>query len=226
MEEIQNDVFENDTNNMIIKVFFRMFLGLLATGLTALYTYKSGLYIEIAMGMSYSVLAIIEVAIVLIFSWMFRKLSPAVVTTLFYLYSFVNGLTLSVIFAVYDMGTIFYAFFATSILFGGLSLYGYYTKKDMTKAGTILTVALIVGLIVSIINLFIGNTLLDIALDWVMLLVFSGLTIYDMNKIKNMQEIIEYDSEKLYIYGAMELYLDFINIFIRILSIFARRRDW
>ena len=225
MEEIQNDVFENDTNNMIIKVFFRMFLGLLATGLTALYTYKSGLYIEIAMGMSYSVLAIIEVAIVLIFSWMFRKLSPAVVTTLFYLYSFVNGLTLSVIFAVYDMGTIFYAFFATSILFGGLSLYGYYTKKDMTKAGTILTVALIVGLIVSIINLFIGNTLLDIVLDWVMLLVFSGLTIYDMNKIKNMQEIIEYDSEKLYIYGAMELYLDFINIFIRILSIFARRRD-
>lgn len=225
MEEIQNDVFENDTNNMIIKVFFRMFLGLLATGLTALYTYKSGLYIEIAMGMSYSVLAIIEVAIVLIFSWMFRKLSPAVVTTLFYLYSFVNGLTLSVIFAVYDMGTIFYAFFATAILFGGLSLYGYYTKKDMTKAGTILTVALIVGLIVSIINLFIGNTLLDIALDWVMLLVFSGLTIYDMNKIKNMQEIIEYDSEKLYIYGAMELYLDFINIFIRILSIFARRRD-
>lgn len=225
MEEIQNDVFEDDTNNMIIKVFFRMFLGLLATGLTALYTYKSGLYIEIAMGMSYSVLAIIEVAIVLIFSWMFRKLSPAVVTTLFYLYSFVNGLTLSVIFAVYDMGTIFYAFFATAILFGGLSLYGYYTKKDMTKAGTILTVALIVGLIVSIINLFIGNTLLDIALDWVMLLVFSGLTIYDMNKIKNMQEIIEYDSEKLYIYGAMELYLDFINIFIRILSIFARRRD-
>ena len=225
MEEIQNDVFENDTNNMIIKVFFRMFLGLLATGLTALYTYKSGLYIEIAMGMSYSVLAIIEVAIVLIFSWMFRKLSPAVVTTLFYLYSFVNGLTLSVIFAVYDMGTIFYAFFATAILFGGLSLYGYYTKKDMTKAGTILTVALIVGLIVSIINLFIGNTLLDIVLDWVMLLVFSGLTIYDMNKIKNMQEIIEYDSEKLYIYGAMELYLDFINIFIRILSIFARRRD-
>ncbi len=225
MEEIQNEVYENDTNNMVIKVFFRMFLGLLATGLTALYTYKSGLYLEIAMGMSYSVLAIIEVAIVLLFSWMFRKLSPAVVTVLFYLYAFVNGLTLSVIFAVYDMGTIFYAFFATSMLFGGLALYGYYTKKDMTRAGTILTVALIVGLIVSIINLFIGNTLLDIVLDWVMLLVFSGLTIYDMNKIKNMQEFIEYDSEKLYIYGAMELYLDFINIFIRILSIFARRRD-
>ena len=225
MEEIQNEVYENDTNNMVIKVFFRMFLGLLATGLTALYTYKSGLYLEIAMGMSYSVLAIIEVAIVLLFSWMFRKLSPLAVTVLFYLYAFINGVTLSVIFAVFDMSTIFYAFFATSLLFGGLALYGYVTKKDMTKFGSILMVTLIVGLVVSIINLFIGNTLVDIFLDWVMLFVFCGLTIYDMNKIKNMSQEIEYGSEKLYVYGAMELYLDFINIFIRLLSIMGRRRD-
>ncbi len=225
MEEIQNEEFIKETNNTVIKVFFRMFLGLLATGLTALYTYKSGLYIDIALGMSFRALAIVEIAIVLIFSWMFRKLSPAVVTVLFYLYAFVNGLTLSVIFAVYDMGTIFYAFFATAALFGGLALYGYYTNKDMSRAGTILTVALFIGLIFSIINLFIGNSLVDIILDWVMLLVFSGLTIFDMNKIKNMEQFIEYDSEKLYIYGAMELYLDFINIFLRVLAIFGRRRD-
>ena len=226
MEEIQNEQYVSETNNIVIKVFFRMFLGLLATGLTALYTFKSGLYIEIATGMSFKGLAILEIFIVLLFSWMFKKLSPAFVSILFYLYAFINGLTLSVIFAVFEMGTIFYAFFATAIFFAGLAFYGYQTKKDMTKAGTIFTVALLVGLIVSIVNLFIGNSLVDIILDWVMLFVFAGLTVYDMNKIKNMQEYNEYDSEKLYIYGAMELYLDFINIFIRILSIFGRsRRD-
>lgn len=225
MEEIQNEQYVEETNNTMIKVFFRMFLGLIATGLSAYYTYKSGLYISILSGVSYAVVAIIEVAIVLIFSWMFRKLSPLAVTVLFYLYAFINGVTLSVIFAVFDMSTIFYAFFATSLLFGGLALYGYATKKDMTKFGSILMVTLIVGLVVSIINLFIGNTLVDIFLDWVMLFVFCGLTIYDMNKIKNMSQEIEYGSEKLYVYGAMELYLDFINIFIRLLSIMGRRRD-
>ncbi len=226
MEEINTNQYVDDTNSTIIKVFFRMFLGLLATGLTALYTYKSGMYISILSGVSYSVLAITEVAIVLIFSWMFRKLSPTIVTVLFYLYAFINGITMSVIFAAFEMNTIFYAFFTTALLFGGLALYGYETKADMTKIGTILKVGLIVGLIVSIINLFIGNTIIDIALDWIMLLIFCGLTIYDMNKISYMQEYVEYDTEKLYIYGAMELYLDFINIFIRLLSIMGRsRRD-
>ncbi|MBR3134222.1 MAG: Bax inhibitor-1/YccA family protein [Clostridia bacterium] len=226
MEEIKTNQYVDDTNSTIIKVFFRMFLGLLATGLTALYTYKSGMYISILSGVSYSVLAITEVAIVLIFSWMFRKLSPTIVTVLFYLYAFINGITMSVIFAAFEMNTIFYAFFTTALLFGGLALYGYETKADMTKIGTILKVGLIVGLIVSIINLFIGNTIIDIALDWIMLLIFCGLTIYDMNKISYMQEYVEYDTEKFYIYGAMELYLDFINIFIRLLSIMGRsRRD-
>ena len=214
-----------DTNSLMVKIFFRMFLGLLGTALTAFFTYKSGLYITIATGMSYGVLAIIEIAVVLLFSFMFRKLSPTVVTVLFYLYAFINGITLGVIFAVFEIGTIGYAFGITSLLFGGLALYGYTTKRDISKAGPILTVALIAGLIVSLINLFIGNSMVDIILDWVMLAVFAGLTIYDMNKIKAMEQYVEYDTEKFYIYGAMQLYLDFINIFIRILSILGRRKD-
>ena len=113
----------------------------------------------------------------------------------------------------------------TSLLFGGLALYGYTTKRDISKAGPILMVALVVGLIFSLINLFIGSSMIDIALDWIMLAVFAGLTIYDMNKIKSMEQVVEYETEKLYIYGAMQLYLDFINMFIRILSILGRRRD-
>lgn len=226
MEVIKEYKSVLDTNNSMIKIFFRMFLGLLATAISAFYTYKSGLYITIATGMSYGILAIIEIAVVLIFSLLFRKLSPTLVTILFYTYSFINGVTLSTIFAVFEITTIFYAFLTTAVLFGGLALYGYTTKRDITKASTIFTTALIIGLIVSLINLFIGNTIINIILDWVMLFVFAGLTVYDMNKIKAMEQYVEYDTEKFYIYGAMELYLDFINIFIRLLSIFGRgKRD-
>lgn len=224
MEVVRNNHGVNETNDSMIKVFFRMFLGLLATALAAFYTYKSGLYITVSTGISYAVLAIIEIAVVLIFSFMFKKLSPTMVTMLFFVYSFINGITMGVIFAAFEMSTIFYAFLTTALLFGGLALYGYTTKKDMTKASTIFTIALIVGLIVSLINLFIGNTLIDIILDWVMLLVFCGLTVHDMNRIKYMQNYVNCDSEKLYVYSAMELYLDFINIFIRLLSILARNR--
>lgn len=214
----QNDVIiENKGNDLINKTFLRMFLGLLATAITAFYTYKSGMYMEL----SYGLLAIIELAVVIIFSLAFRKLSPTMVTILFFLYAFINGLTFATIFAVFDIATIGYAFFTTAALFGALALCGYYTQKDMSKIGSILMVALCVGLVMSIINLFLGNTMIDIALDWIILAIFCGITIYDMNKIKALQGII--NEEKLYVYGAMELYLDFINIFLRILSIFSRK---
>lgn len=226
MEETQNDVIVNVENNTLLKVFFRMFLGLLATGLTSLYVYNSGLYITIlSSGVSYLVIGVVEIIIVLAFSLLFRKLSPLAVTVLFYLYAFINGITLSVIFAYFEMSTIFYAFFSTAMLFGGLAAFGYFTKRDMSKLGSICIVALIVGIVVSLVNLIIGSDMIYIILDWFMIIVFSGLTIYDINKIKIMGEEIGCESEKLYIYGAMELYLDFINIFIRILSIMGRRKN-
>jgi hypothetical protein len=219
--------YVENTNETMIKIFSRMFLGLLVTAITSFITYKSGAFLVFSSGFSYAILAIIELVVVLVFSFMFWKLSPEAVTALFYTYAFINGLTMGTIFACYNINTISLAFLTTALLFGGLALYGKTTNKDMSRLSTIFTVALIVGLIMSIVNLFLGNTMLDIILDWVMLAVFCGLTAYDMNKIQNIQNYIEYDTEKLYVYGAMDLYLDFINIFIRLLSIFARndRRD-
>ena len=184
-----NAIHTMDTNQVLTNTFFRMFLGLLASALTALYVYKSGLYISVLT------------------------------------YAFINGFTLSVIFVAYEMTSIVYAFAGTAVLFGVLSLIGYKTEKDISNWGTILTVALLVGVILTIINIFVGNTALDIALDWAILFIFFGLTIYDMNKIKLMQQAGFCEDEKLYVYGAMELYLDFINIFLRILSLFGKRRD-
>lgn len=137
----------------------------------------------------------------------------------------INGLSLSVIFAAFDISTIGFAFLATAGLFGILALYGYKTDKDISNWRTVLYTTLIIGLIVSLINLFLGNEMIDIILDWVILFVFFGLTVYDMNKIKQLQDEPDLDQSKLHIYGAMELYLDFINIFIRILSIMGRNRD-
>ena len=220
-----NAIHTMDTNQVLTNTFFRMFLGLLASALTALYVYKSGLYISVLTSGSYMALGLVEIAVVLIFSLLFKKLSPTAVTILFFTYAFINGFTLSVIFVAYEMTSIVYALAGTAVLFGLLSLIGYKTDKDISNWGTILTVALLVGIILTIVNIFVGSSLLDIAWDWAILFIFFGLTIYDMNKIKLMQQAGFCEDEKLYVYGAMELYLDFINIFLRILSLFGKRRN-
>jgi hypothetical protein len=211
-----------ETNEIILKTFIRMFVGLLITGIVAFSVYASGLYTSILIGGSYYILAMMEIAVVLLFSLMFRKLSPIMVSILFYLYAFINGITMSCIFIAFDITAIFGAFFTTAVLFGALAIYGYLTKSDMTKWGNIINVGLIVGIIVSIINIFMGSSTLDLIINWAMLILFCGITIYDMNRIKYMQNYVQCEQEKIYIYCAMQLYLDFINIFIRILSLLGR----
>lgn len=226
--EVYNDsnaIHSLDMNSVLTNTFFRMFLGLIASSITAFYAYYSGLYINVIMGGAYWGLAITEIVVVLIFSFAFTKLSPTIVTILYFAYAFLNGFTLSVIFAAFELTSIVYAFAGTAVLFGALSFIGYKTKKDISNWSTILSVAIIVGLILSIVNLFLGNSTLDIVLDWAILFIFFGLTIYDINRIKLMQQEGICEDEKLYVYGAMELYLDFINIFLRILSLFGKSRD-
>ena len=194
-----NAIHTMDTNQVLTNTFFRMFLGLLASALTALYVYKSGLYISVLTSGSYMALGLVEIAVVLIFSLLFKKLSPTAVTILFFTYAFINGFTLSVIFVAYEMTSIVYALAGTAVLFGLLSLIGYKTDKDISNWGTILTVALLVGIILTIVNIFVGSSMLDIALDWAILFIFFGLTIYDMNKIKLMQQAGFCEDEKLYV---------------------------
>lgn len=227
------DSFENQpitdytesTNSLLTKTFFRMFLGLLATAIAAFYSYSSGLLETILLNGSYTFLLVAEVVVVFVFSLCFRKLSAGIVTALFFAYAFLNGVTLASIFYIFELTSVAYAFLATAALFGILAYVGKNTTKDLTKFGTILSVTLIVGLVLSIVNLFLGFTMLDIILDWAILFIFMGFTIYDMNKLRNMQDLGYYNDEKLYVYGAMELYLDFINIFLRILSIFGKRKN-
>ena len=216
----------NVQNKLFGKTFFWMFLGLLGSGLIAWYTYYSGLYFEILIEDSFSMLLIIELVAVLLFSFLFRKLPPIVVGILYFVYAALNGVTLSVIFAVFELGSIIYLFLASAIIFAILGIIGYKTNKDLTKWSTYLNVFLIIGILLSVLNLFIlKNPTFDLILDWIILAIFFGVTVYDINKIKLLQLEEGINQEKVHIYCAMQLYLDFINIFLRILSIFGKRRN-
>lgn len=216
---------EENGSNLIAKTFFWMFLGLLGSAIVAWYTYASGLFIDIIFKGYFNILLIAELVVVILFSWLFKKLPPTIVAILYFVYAMINGVSLAVIFVVFELSSIVFLFAASALLFGGMALYGYKTKKDLGNWKTLLFGILIVGIILSLVNLFLGNDMLDVILDWVILFVFFGITAYDMNKIKQLQYEEDLDQSKLHIYGAMELYLDFINIFLRILSIFGKRRN-
>lgn len=213
-------------NKLLGKSFFWMFLGVLGSAIIAWYTYSSGLFIDIISGGYFNILLIVELVVVLLFSLLFRKLPPVAVGILYFLYSMINGVTLSTIFVAFELNSIIYLFGISALIFAVLGLIGYTTKANLSSWRPYILVFLIAGVVLSLINLFIiKSSGLDIALDWFILAVFCGVTIYDINRIKLLESEVEATDEKLHIYFAMELYLDFINIFIRILSLFGKRRD-
>ena len=222
---MQEPIVETNENKILGKTFFLMFLGLLGTALVAIYLYSSGRIVKLLTSNMLEVMVLVEFLVVILFSLFFKKLPASVVTILYFVYAFINGVSFSLIFAAFELNSIIYLFVAAAALFGIFAYMGYKSKKDLSNWSNYLMPLLLVCLIVSIVNIFLGNSLLDIILDWVILILFFAITMYDMNKIKELQHVEGIDQNKIYIYGAMELYLDFINIFIRILSIFGKRKD-
>lgn len=229
MEEFQynevNSVSDTEVRGALSKTFLWMFLGVLATAITAVYTYSAGIAETMAVDGTFAIICIAQIAIALIMGFLLRKLSATMITILFFAYSMLTGVTLSTIFYVFEISSITIALFGSAALFGGLAVLGYNSNRDVTSLGSMLTIGLVIGLILSLINLFLGNPLLDIALDWAILAIFLGFTYYDMNNIKMFLSSGMVDTEKVSVYGAFQLYLDFINIFLRILSIFGERRN-
>lgn len=209
--------------NIYSKTFLWMFLGLLATAIVSAFSYITGFTINFIE--FWPILLIVEVVVVIIFSLLLRKLPPGVVGVLFFVYAILNGITLSTIFYVFELSSIVFIFFAAAAIFGICALYGKITNKDLSKIGTILLVTLLIGVIVSIINLFIGNSMINIIIDWLILIAFFGITAWDMQKVRQFAESGQMSDDKVTIYCAMQLYLDFINIFLRLLQIFGSRKD-
>ncbi|TGD44230.1 Bax inhibitor-1/YccA family protein [Pseudotabrizicola sediminis] len=162
------------------------------------------------------------------FSAMINKLSAAAAQLFFYTFAALMGLSISFIFAVYTGVSIAQTFFATAIAFASLSLYGYTTKRDLSGMGTFLMMGLIGLIVASIVNIFMGSSALQFAISVIGILIFAGLTAYDTQSIKNeyVQHAASMDEEwlgKSAIMGALRLYLDFINMFMFLLSFMGNR---
>lgn len=211
-------------NNVLKKVFLWMMVGLLVTFATGyIVAVSPNMIAKIFSTSLYIILPIIEIVLVIVLSSRITKMDPTKARILFILYSFITGLTFSSIFIIYELSSIIYIFLITAVVFGVLSLIGYTTKIDLTKLGTYLVVALIGVLICSIINIFVGNGMFEIIICSVSLLIFLGFTAHDIQKIKKLSDY--YDEHALAIIGALELYLDFINIFFDLMRLFGNRKN-
>jgi FtsH-binding integral membrane protein len=133
------------------------------------------------------------------------------------------GLSFATIFAVYNMGSIVSAFMSAAVLFGVMSAYGYFTKKNLDSIGQFMFIGLIAIIIASVINIFIGSTVFQMVISAIAVIIFLGLTAYDTQKIR---QLVSVDNDgKAEIMGALSLYLDFINLFISLLQLFGGRKD-
>ena len=212
------------------KVFVWMTLALAITGLTAygVATSPTILSLIFSSKVTFFGLIIAEFALVFAISGAINRLSLSTATLLFILYSVVNGATLSSIFFAFSVATIGKVFFITAGTFGAMALVGYTTKTDLTSMGKLLFMALLGIIIASVVNMFVASSGLDLILSYVGVLVFVGLTAYDTQKIKQMCQSAPDAGEttqKLALIGALSLYLDFINLFLYLLRIFANNRD-
>ena len=218
------------SKNFISNVFSLMFIALGISGVTAFWFYESGavtsLISETGMtGLGWLIM-LAPLGLVMLMSFGFNKLSLTSLMVVFIIYSLLTGMSLSFIFLAYSSSSIAITFFITAGTFGTMALLGYTTSTDLTKFGSILYMALIGIIIASVVNWFMDSAGLDYIISIFGVLIFTGLTAYDVQKLKRIGAGVEYDGEtkqKLIIMGALTLYLDFINLFLFLLRLFGSR---
>lgn len=211
-------------------VYVWMTLALAITGFVALYVAKSYTLLNVMVqnNILFWGLLIAEVALVMYLSARIHRISFTTATVLFIAYSILNGITMSILFMVYTMSSIATTFFVTAGTFGATALYGYVTKKDLTRIGSLCIMGVIGLIIASLVNLFLHNSMMDLIISYIGVLLFVGLTAYDSQKIKRLLsgDDIEVNetSQKIALMGSLTLYLDFINLFIYLLRILGDRK--
>lgn len=215
------------TRTFIRGVYGWMFGGLLLTAFAALWVAMSPAMQTIVLrtpGVAI-VLMFVELGIVLFLSFRLTRMSAGTAAAAFLVYSFLNGLTLSVILFVYTGSSIFQAFVTAAGMFGVMSVYGMTTKKDLTSWGSFFFMGLIGIVICSLVNMFLRSSGLSFVISIVGVFVFIGLTAWDTQKLKSYATVAGPTRENFAVMGALALYLDFINLFLMMLRLFGGRRD-
>lgn len=209
------------------RVYGYMAGGLALTGIVAYAAAASGFYRSIVGTGLIWIVMLAPLAFVLAISFGIERMSAATAAVLFGIYAAVMGLSLGGIFLVFTGTSIARVFFITAATYGAMSLYGYTTRSDLSGFGSFLFMGLIGIVIASLVNIFIGSTILQFAISIIGVLVFVGLTAYDTQRIKQMY--LASDSPEIAgkkaVLGALALYLDFINLFIMLLQLFGKRRE-
>lgn len=213
-------------NKLLTKVFGWMVLGLLITfGTGFLVSHNENILINVLSGPGLFLILIMEILIVLFLSFRITKMSPAVAKASFILYSFVNGLFFSTYFVEFEVASLIFIFLVTAIVFAIFAFIGVVTKIDLERLSTYLFMGLIGIIICGIINIFVGSSTFDFVLSIIGIIIFIGYTAYDVKVIMNTEKFALIPEDNLAIYGALQLYLDFINLFIRLVQIFAKNSD-
>lgn len=218
------------SRNLMRNVYIWMALGLAITGVVAYATaLSSQMMYALYANNGIIILLVAEFALVFFLSARIMKLSPITATLLFAAYAVLNGLTLSYIFLAYTNTMVNTAFFATAGMFGAMSLYAVFTKKDLSGWGSYLFMAVIGLIIASVVNLLLRSSAMEYIISFAGVLIFMGLTAFDTQRIKAMsdsmsEQMAEPDYVRLSIIGALKLYLDFINMFLFVLRLLAGGR--
>ena len=218
---------EIDLQAIMRQVYTWMVLGMLITTVVAYVTASTSL-INLATNPIILLIAVLaEFGLVLVISRGLDRLSSGTATMLFMLYAALNGFTLSMLLLAFSIASVFLAFAATAALFGVMSVIGYTTRVDLSKLGTYLMMAVIGLIIAMVINLFLSSSLLDTLISMAGVLIFTALTAYDTQRIGRMAAQMSINGDaalKFGIFGALKLYLDFINMFLFVLRLTGRRR--
>ncbi len=205
------------------KMFMWLFIGLLITFLSGYCLSLNETLLVSVLSIGILPIIVIELVVAVLMGFRIKKMKPMTAKICYIIYSIVTGITFSTIFISFKLNSIMLVFGVTSLLFALLAGYGFITKRDITKIGNILFIALIGSLVVSIINIFMHSPQVEMGLSILCILIFMGYVAYDMNNIKYLVNSL--DEDKAAVYGAFQLYLDFINIFIRLLQLFGKRND-
>lgn len=216
-------------NRIYSKIYRWLFIGLLITFGVAYLTLlgianNTNLARLLFSTGGYWIIAIIEIILAIYLSARIFKMNSSTAKTVYLVYCALTGLTFSSLFIVFEVASIIYVFLASAIILGTFSYIGNNIKMDLSKFGTYLLMALLGIIILEVINIFLGNNALDMVTCIVALFVFMFYIAYDIQKVKRLA-VIGLEEDNLAIMGAFQLYLDFINIFIRLLQIFGNRRD-
>ena len=219
---------DKQVSQVMKRVYVKMFLALLVTSFVAwiIGTSHQFLYFMVTHSWGYWGLMLAELGMVIAISAAINKMSSSMATLLFYLFAIVNGAVFSIILSVYTADSIFKTFLITAGVFGAMSVYGYFTDRDLTKMGTFLYMALWGLIIAIVVNIFWANSTLEWIISIAGVLIFVGLTAWDTQKIKQMAAQMPNATDgRLATIGALSLYLDFINLFLYLLRFFGNSRD-